>query len=403
MPLTMLRPAYDLRLGILTLFEKAALYFAGVNLTLLGRDYLKQEIKCAYPNFAVNHVISGAPGLFINGRVVINDELVRIFQMFDGSQNIIFQCNGELVAAIVHEELLGTLKDALLKIPSSETLIEILKPECATRELDDVTIIEYPHDLVRLNSAQLISDFEKLGRGGIIKGNLSSYVVVEGDHHVYVGANTEIEDFVVINAIKGPVYIESDVYIESHTRLEGPLYIGKGSRIMGGKISRSTIGASCKVAGEVSDSIFLKNSNKAHAGFIGHSYIGEWVNLGAHTTGSNLKNTYGEVKFNTGKETISTGQQFLGCVIGDHAKLGIQSTLTTGTHIGFGASISGTKIHPNYVPPLAWGTADSPYQTHRLPEFIETVKTVMGRRGIKPRIAYLELLEIIYTNTVAAD
>lgn len=399
MPLTMLRPVYDLRLGILTLFEKAELYFGGVNLTLLGRDYLKQEIKCAYPNFAVNHVLAGAPGLFINGRVIVTDALVRLLSEFDGRQNLMLQHRGEVVAIIVKDDLLGGMKDLLLSIPSSAQIIEKLQSVCPAREVDHVTLIEYPHDLVHANLQQLESDFAKLGRGGIVKGNLRPYVVVEGEQNVYVGENTTIEDFVTINATAGPVYIESDVYIESHTRLEGPLFIGKGSRILGGKISRSSIGPNCKVAGEVSNSIFLKNTNKAHAGFIGHSYLGEWVNLGAHTTGSNLKNTYGEVKFYTGSETISTGQQFLGCVIGDHAKLGIQSTLTTGTHIGFGASISGTAIHPNFVPPFAWGTAGA-YGTHRLPEFMATVKTVMKRRGIVPRIAYVELLEHLHHSVV---
>ncbi|MEK7298469.1 MAG: hypothetical protein AAB066_01105, partial [Candidatus Margulisiibacteriota bacterium] len=227
----------------------------------------------------------------------------------------------------------------------------------------------------------ICSDAVASGMLGVIKGDLRPFAALEKEEQIFVGSHTVIEDFAVLNANNGPIYIDSDVVVEAHTRIEGPAYIGRGARIMGGKITASSVGPHCKVAGEVSHSVFLSHSNKAHAGFIGHSYIGQWCNLGAMTTTSNLKNTYGNIRMQTPAGVIDTGQRFLGAVLGDHVKLGIGTLLGAGTLIGYGSSLTGPDSHNKWIPPFSWGTAGD-YTRHELHMFLKTARAAMLRRQV---------------------
>src|SRR6266550_2308513 len=147
----------------------------------------------------------------------------------------------------------------------------------------------------------------------------------------------------------GPILIRRGAIIAPFTHLVGPISVGRDSQVLGDRVANSSIGDSCKVRGELSNTIFIGHSNKAHAGFVGHSYLGRWVNLGALTTTSNLKNTYGPVQLWTPSGVRSTGQQFLGTIFGDHAKTGIGTMLTTGTVIGAGANVFGGTMPPRVV------------------------------------------------------
>jgi len=138
----------------------------------------------------------------------------------------------------------------------------------------------------------------------------------------------------------------------------------------------------CKVRGEISGSLVLGHSNKGHTGFVGSSYIGKWVNLGAGTTTSNLKNTYGPVQMWTPSGMRDTGLQFLGSLIGDHAKTGIGLMLTTGAVIGAGANIFGAGGALKRVPPFAWGDGE-PYARYGLEKFVEVAERMMARRHVE--------------------
>jgi UDP-N-acetylglucosamine diphosphorylase/glucosamine-1-phosphate N-acetyltransferase len=150
--------------------------------------------------------------------------------------------------------------------------------------------------------------------------------------------------------------------------------------VNGGRIASSSIGEHCRVQGEISTSILIGHTNKGHDGFIGHSVLGRWVNLGAGTTNSNLKNNYGDVALWTPRGVERTGQQFLGAFIGDHAKTAIGTRLTTGAVIGTGANVVGKGITPRYVPPFAWGLDDS--EAWELDPFLETAQRAMKRRDV---------------------
>jgi hypothetical protein len=144
----------------------------------------------------------------------------------------------------------------------------------------------------------------------------------------------------------------------------------------------SSIGDHCKVRGEFSNTIVIGHSNKGHAGFVGHSYLGRWVNLGALTTTSNLKNTYGPVQIWTPIGVRTTGQQFLGTLFGDHAKTGIGTMLSTGTVMGAGANVFGANTPPKAIPPFAWGTAE-PFETYDVAKFLVVAGRAMARRHVE--------------------
>src|SRR5205814_1749093 len=166
-------------------------------------------------------------------------------------------------------------------------------------------------------------------------------------------------------------------HVRAFSRVSGPCCVGAESTVMGGDVTACSIGPMCKIRGEMSSAIVLGYTNKGHEGFVGNSYLGRWVNLGAGTTTSNLKNTYGEVSLWTPRGFRPTGLQFLGTLFGDHAKTGIGTMLTTGTVLGAGVNVYGTTMPPKAVPPFAWGEGE-PYDTYRLDKFLATAAIVMS-------------------------
>jgi len=193
-----------------------------------------------------------------------------------------------------------------------------------------------------------------------------------------LGESVTFEPCVVIDSESGPVWIDDHVRIRAFTRIEGPAYIGPGTTILGGSLAGVSIGPRCKVRGEVEASIILGYANKAHDGFIGHACIGRWVNLGALTTNSDLKNNYGRVRVWTPDGERDTGAMKVGCFLGDHVRTAIGTLLTTGTVAGPGANVFGAKPG-RYIPPFAWGDAGEIQDIER---FIATTRLAMARRDV---------------------
>ena len=218
-----------------------------------------------------------------------------------------------------------------------------------------------------------------------------------GDPTDVVLLGAHVEPGVVFDVRRGAVVVEQHAYIRSGTRLEGPLYVGPGTEVLGGAIGQSAIGPRCKVRGEVTSSVFLGYANKAHEGFVGHSVIGRWVNLGAGTTTSNLKNTYGEIRVEIAGQRYESGRQLLGTVFGDHAKTAIGTQLDTGTLVGAGANVFGVARPPKCVPPFAWGAGG----VMRLDGFLAIVERVLPRRQIEVTEAVRESLRRIYEHAIA--
>jgi len=221
--------------------------------------------------------------------------------------------------------------------------------------------------------------------------------VLIGDPSDVVLLGARVEPGVVFDVRHGAVVVEQHAYVRSGTRLEGPLYIGPGTEVLGGSIGHSAIGPRCKVRGEITGSLLLGYANKAHDGFLGHSVLGRWVNLGAGTTTSNLKNTYGAIRVQVGTERQETGRQFLGTIFGDHAKTAIGTQLDTGTLVGAGANVFGWARPPKYVPPFAWG-ADG---VMRLDGFLDIAERVLPRRQVEVSDAVRDSLQRIYERATA--
>ena len=209
-----------------------------------------------------------------------------------------------------------------------------------------------------------------------------SDVMRTGPHQVLVEDGATVEPSVFFDTTAGPVLIRRGATVLAFTRIVGPCVIGTEAQVGGDKIATCSIGEVCKVHGEVSTAIFLGHSNKGHDGFVGHSYLGRWVNLGAGTITSNLKNTYGSVQFWTPRGEQDSGMQFLGTFFGDHAKTGIGTSLNTGTVIGAGANVYGSVMPPKMVPPFAWGD-QPPYSTYRMDKFLDVAKRMMDRRHVE--------------------
>ena len=241
----------------------------------------------------------------------------------------------------------------------------------------------YTWDLILANGEQITAEFTEAGRNGF-EGFVEEPVAVRGSRKdVYVAPGVKVHPMVTIDAEHGPVYIDERAEIQPFSRIEGPCYIGTDSILLGAKCREgNSIGPYCRIGGEVEESIIHGYSNKYHDGFLGHSYVGEWVNLGALTTNSDLKNDYSNVSVMLdGQHAIDTGSAKVGSLIGDHTKTSIGTLLNTGSYLGAMAIIMATgKPLPKYIPSFAWfieGIVTKGFGKGRL---YETAKTAMGRR-----------------------
>ena len=251
----------------------------------------------------------------------------------------------------------------------------------------DGVLLRGVHDLVRALEQLLREDVIQLlgDSDGVPKG-----ATVLGDPAWISLREAAVEPGVVFDTRNGPIVLEGGVEVRAGTRLEGPLWVGSNTRLVGGPIRTSAIGPWSVVHGEMSTTVMLGYANKSHYGFVGHSVLGRWVNLGAGTTTSNLKSTYGLVRLEVAGTRLETGQQFLGSLIGDHAKTAIGTLLDTGSVIGAGASIFDAVRAPKYVAPFAWGGSASERMTKQ--KFLDIVERVLPRRHVEltePTRAYL--------------
>ncbi len=253
------------------------------------------------------------------------------------------------------------------------------RPDLACIALDCILLVNV-WELMTRNSAQLTED---IAHGmGVTSAGLPPHVAGIGasPRLVRLGGRVTFEPGVVVDCTSGPVWLDDDVTVRAFTRLAGPAYVGRGSTLLGGSFSGVSIGPACKVRGEVEASVILGYTNKAHDGFLGHAYVGRWVNMGALTTNSDLKNNYGSVRIWTPSGDRDTGESKIGCLLGDHVKTAIGTLLNTGTVVGAGANLFGERRPPRYVPPFAWGNDGA--DVHALDRFLATAETVMKRRQL---------------------
>ncbi|HTL82647.1 MAG TPA: putative sugar nucleotidyl transferase [Bacteroidia bacterium] len=379
LPLAWTRPVCELRVGHFTIREKWEKWL-NCGSTVLTADHLQSKW-----NFKPE---KGKQNFWINSRVLPSAELVaEILKLSKGEALI----KGESVVAMNNG-------DDISKVNFGEK--DHLTNDISIRRSDASCIILHRlHDIFLQNGKAITEDLHIVNdQKNPLPGKFNLKI---GDHPLIIGKNLNAE-CVIFNTTKGPIIIGDDVELMEGSMLRGPLSIGDHAVVkMGAKIyGDTTIGPGCKVGGEISNSVFHSNSNKSHDGFIGNSVIGAWVNLGADTNCSNLKNNYGKISvynYAIGGEE-ETGLQFHGCIIGDHVKCGINTMLNTGTVIGVAANIFGSGFPPKFLPDFCWGGAEGLTETE-IEKAIENAKRMMSRRGLDDVGADMEILKKIHEAT----
>ncbi len=259
----------------------------------------------------------------------------------------------DVACVYADDRLAERLNPAILLDESG--LAELLN-DLPAKPVDDlVNVMQWPWDLVKANGDAIEGDWIRHRHSAAVLGDVDSGCRILGEDAVFVGDGSVLDPGVVIDARNGPVWIGGDVHIFANTYLQGPACVGDGSQLLAGTLLRegSTVGPTCKVGGEIAASIMHECSNKQHLGFLGHSYLGAWVNIGAGTSNSNLKNTYGTVSVPINGRPVETNEQFVGLFAGDHAKIGINVTFPTGAVVGFCSSVFRSRS-PKFVPSFSW-------------------------------------------------
>ena len=264
--------------------------------------------------------------------------------------------------------------------PSAAALAELVPDQAAERVELPGELLARPWDLMSRNAARIAAD-AAAEPDADHRARLSG-VHVLGQQRIILEEGAVVEPGVVLDVRAGPVWLARRTRVEGPARATGPLYLGPDSTILGGPVSTSSIGPVCRVRGEVIDSVILGYSNKAHDGHLGHALLGRWVNLGADTINSDLKNTYSAVHVRLPKGNVNSGLIKVGCFIGDHVKTGIGTLIGTGAVIGAASNVFGGRMPPPYVPPFSWGAGDELVE-YRLDRFLATAQSAMSRRAVE--------------------
>jgi UDP-N-acetylglucosamine diphosphorylase / glucose-1-phosphate thymidylyltransferase / UDP-N-acetylgalactosamine diphosphorylase / glucosamine-1-phosphate N-acetyltransferase / galactosamine-1-phosphate N-acetyltransferase len=263
----------------------------------------------------------------------------------------------------------------------------------------DALFLAHPWDVIESNADAIADDLAEAPAE--IRGNVHRVACLEAPERIHVAAGAVVEAFAVLDARGGPIHIGAGARVAAHTVVTGPCVIGAGTELLGGVVVRSTLGPQCRVAGEVEECVWQGYGNKRHHGFVGHSWIGEWVNLGALTTTSDLKNNYGSIRVWVDGTELDSGRSKIGSLIGAHVKTGIGTLLTTGASLGIGSNLfGGGRFAPKHVPSFSWWDGTT-LGEHALDRFLLTARTVMGRRGRALLPADEALLRSVFAATAA--
>ena len=390
LPLAYNRPVYELRCGFYSFLERVALQYPDTEINLFCREYLKNLTAENYPH-TVNKIEGDNNGcLFINGRLLLSAPIP-----ITGKEEI-----GVVDDTIVYVRL---NKENSLSITPEKFLdkdfIHELKKDFNVKKLN-VSLMQYPWDLIHANKEQIASDFKSYIKEGSVQESDHKGVHFIRGSQIYIGKNTTIKPGCVLDAEDGPIYIGDNVNISANSVVEGPVFIDDNvvikalTRIHAG----SNLGKVCKIGGEISNTIIQDYTNKQHDGFLGDSYIGAWVNLGAGTVNSNLTNLYGSIKVQLSDKTIDTGQTFLGMIMGDHTKTAINTKFTTGSIIGFACNILLTNTPPKFTPSFSW-YSDNITRAYDVTRELQVAKRMMARRNKKMTRNGEKVFKAIFTLT----
>jgi len=391
-PLTYTRPVCRLRCGIVTLWEKVAAAYPSAPIVLHTRNYVAPVVAEEIQEVKVN-TLAGDSALLINGRLVAPADLAGTIPL-DGP-DCAYLCDGQVVAARVSGGRCAEIAKLIAKEPLPDGWSEGLKTETVK-----LPMAKYPWDLVTLNAKQITADFARLKLGGKIAGKIHASAVLDEKENIHIAEGAEIQPGAILAAHGGPIFIGPGAKVMCGAVVEGPVAVGRKTsiKILAKIYEGTSMGEFCKVGGEVEESIFLAYSNKQHDGFLGHAYLGEWINLGADTNNSDLKNNYGSVSVIINGKKVDSGSLFVGLTMGDHSKAGINTMFNTGTVVGVGCNVYGADFPPKYVPSFCWGGAAG-FVEYAQSKCLSTAEKVMGRRDRKLTPAGRTMLETVFQMT----
>jgi len=359
LPLVWTRPLSELRLGINTIREKWERIYS-CTASFLTQEYLsaKFPLKITEDN------------LLINSRYLPNEYLISLLRMLELNQAIM--SDNDLVAVrLTKKRLSDVIEDEDIESLDGMDIDSAL-----------FRYIEKPWQLFLQNGLEIENDMNEIKKTQSTQDLPDGNQLIGDAKHLFIEEGVQIQG-ATLNTTTGPIYLGKGSEVMEGSLIRGPFaLLDHGVVKMGAKVyGATTVGPHSKIGGEVNNSVILGYSNKGHDGFLGNSLIGEWCNIGADTNNSNLKNNYGEVKLwsYVTQRFEPTGQQFLGLVMGDHSKCGINTMFNTGTAIGVATNVFGGGFPRNFIPSFSWGGSGG-YSTHRLEKAAETAEIMMDRR-----------------------
>ncbi len=396
-PLTDLRAVFDVRTGAATLAERLTLQ--GVPpAAMLVPDHLADLTRERHPSTPINTLDHLAGDVLIVSGAAGPVTLDHLQTAARSAGRDVFDAHGSLVARRADvRELRATPAGARLALAHANS---------AERPLPTRLVMSRPWHVRSMRDACVAMDLALIAqriRSGPPRTVPLENVTVIGQRPLTIAASAKIAPGCILDVEAGPIVIDERASVRPGAIIIGPVYLGPDSAALERATIRpnTAIGPFCKVNGEVGGTIFQGFANKAHDGYLGDSYVGEWVNLGAGTTGSNLLNTYAEIvaKAPDDAGTITnqrTGETFFGCVLGDHVKAAICTRIMTGSIIGTGAMFAASYPLSGCTPAMTWITDDpsgkpSP-RPYRFEKFLEVAIAVMARRNVSPSPAYISAL-----------
>lgn len=374
-PLTLTRPVDELRCGMFSLREKW--------LNTLQTEYFSRTER--YPvtdYYPQNPEPATEDIIWINSRCLPDEALADKIKSLRIDQVVDFK--GIPIAA-------RTAKTPETGTPSFTTFRK--------KQADAAVLLQGAPDLFRYNGDQIKADLQWVDQKSDPSAKVSTHAILENEDQIYLGAEAKVGPSVVIDASGGPVVIQDGAEVMATSFIQGPAVIGPGSAIKAGTrlYKETSIGPVCKVGGEVSNIIMQGYSNKAHDGYLGNSVIGEWCNLGADTTSSNLKNNYSLIRLRDWQsgQNFDTGLQFCGTIMGDHTKTSINTMLNTGSQFGVSCNIIAGKFPPTFLRSFSWVGVDQVY-VYQIDKALETARRIMSRRNVELTADYEHMMRLIF-------
>ncbi len=382
------RPVGELRLGAWTLRERVE-RVSGVSCEahLAGSELEGWDEPGAPPCVTPEAVDPSRPRLYWSSRAVAKalPELPR-------DQTVRLQAGGETV---------GWSVPAAHASPDPKVLLDPQRSEALAIVEVDAEVLGWPWSLVEASARLLSEDLVALSEPARDPGALPG-VLRQGGHPLHLASGAAIGPGVILDLRDGPIRLETGVVVEGPARLVGPLHLGPGCVVFGGHLARVTAGPICKLRGEIADSVLTGYVNKAHDGYLGHALLGRWVNLGAGTTNSDLKNNYGPVRVELPDERVDTGLTKVGVFLGDHVKTGIGTLLTTGGVVGAGSNVfGGGAVAPRHLHAFTWA-ASGQLEPFRFDRFLEVAHAAMARRAQSLTPGVAAVLQRLWTRAHGA-